>query len=148
MKKLQLNELRVGNYLKNTEKAPLKKDRLEVYGLECNKDINYSDHLTLGFLNDKGFFTSIIDYLEGIELTEQIILDLGFEYYKPLSHYRFVIDDVWFQIYNNEFGFSFTFVNLNSDESKEMPRKIVRYIHELQNLMFALSKHELKFKKD
>ena len=146
-KDLKLIDLRIGNYLKTKENAPVKRGQLEVYGLDSNKNANHLDLVSLGFINDHDFFTSILVYLEGIELTDQLILDLGFEFYKPLGHYRFVIEDVWYQIYKTEFGFMFTFVNLNQDETKEMPRRRVRFIHELQNLMFALSKYELKFKK-
>jgi hypothetical protein len=144
---LKLIDLRIGNYLKTKENAPVKRGQLEVYGLDSNKNANHLDLVSLGFVNDHDFFTSILVYLEGIELTEQLILDLGFEFYKTLGHYRIVIDDVWFQIYKTNFGFKFTFVNLNEDETKEMPRRTVTYIHELQNLMFVLSNQELKFKK-
>ena len=77
---LRLIDLRIGNYLKTKENAPVKRGQLEVYGLDSNKNANHLDLVSLGFINDHDFFTSILVYLEGIELTDQLILDLGFEF--------------------------------------------------------------------
>ena len=125
---MKANELRLGNLFieENT------KEIISVVGLEKDKVI-FS-----GMFLDKW-------QSKPIQLTKEILLQLGFEYYKPLDHYRIVINDVWYSIkleYNIE-GCLFTFVNLNCDETKEMPWIIVDYVHELQNLYFALTKLEL-----
>lgn len=84
-----------------------------------------------------------------IPITEEWLLKLGFEYYKPLDHYKIVINDVWYSIKSkhNFDGFWFTFVNLNLDETKEMPYKKVEFVHQLQNLFFTLADQELTIKR-
>ena len=75
-----------------------------------------------------------------IPLTEEWLLKFGFKFYEPLSHYRIVIDDVWYYV-NKDFYFSFC--NLKADESQHMPYKKLKYVHQLQNLYFALTGEEL-----
>lgn len=79
-----------------------------------------------------------------VRVTEELLLAFGFEFYKVLSHYRLIIDDVWYQIKINEKGeFIFSFTNLNYDETMYMPPKKIEFAHRLQNLMFELSNIEL-----
>lgn len=81
-----------------------------------------------------------------VKLNEEWLINLGFEFYEPLSHYRIVINDVWYQVKTNKEGhFIFSFINLNYDEINHMPPKIIEYVHRLQNLMFELSDIELTF---
>lgn len=78
-----------------------------------------------------------------IPLSEEILQKLGWEWYKPLAHWRYVVDDVWYQLYDRGDYFSFTFCNLNADESQEMPRVNIKTVHKLQNLMYAIYGVEL-----
>lgn len=126
---MNANELRIANYIKGINSP---------YESYTEVDLD----LFVGLYNE----TVNEDDLTPIILTEQWLLNLGFEYYKPLDHYRIVINDIWYSIkinHNLLVGFWFTFVNLNWDETKEMPYKKVDYVHELQNLFFALTNKEL-----
>lgn len=119
-----------------------------------NSKLLGTNHLVQGFIiknNKQYLYTDLQEsYLDledwqGIELKEEYILKLGFEWYKPLSHYRKVIDDVWYQIrYDKDFNrFYFSFCNLNFDERVSMPPIKIRSVHHLQNLFFELSNIEL-----
>jgi hypothetical protein len=83
-----------------------------------------------------------------VALTEDWLPKLGFEYYEPLNHYRIVINDIWYSVtlnYKGLDGFWFSFVNLNVDETQEMPMKKVGFVHKLQNLFLDISEVELEF---
>ena len=80
---------------------------------------------------------------EPIDLDISWVIKLGFEYYKPLRHYRMVIDDIWFEIRVKDDKFVFSFTNLNYDETNHMPPKTIKFVHKLQNLMYELIEKEL-----
>lgn len=87
-------------------------------------------------------------YIKPIPLTEDWLLKLGFEYYAPLSHYRIVINDIWYKVKITFDGqFLFSFINLNYDEVNHMPPKYIGTVHQLQNLYFSLTGEELILQK-
>jgi hypothetical protein len=85
------------------------------------------------------------DDVNYLPLSVDLLLAFGFEWYEPLKHYRIVIDDIWYSMTED---FKFSFVNLNYDETKEMPRKTIKYAHKLQNLFFEVSDVELEYNKN
>lgn len=92
-----------------------------------------------------------LDYIKPIPLTRTWLERLGFEFYKPLGHYRIVINDIWVQVNVNEIikgdpAFVFTFTNLNYDEVQHMPKKVLKYVHKLQNLFYEIMDVELPYK--
>jgi hypothetical protein len=130
---IQANELRIGNWVKYQFHDGLKEVKI------CSNDFKMLDDKNLNKYKER---------YEPIPLTEQELLNIGFEYYKPLGHYRIVIEDVWYSVHINYLGlkgFFFSFINLNADETESMPMKKVKYVHKLQNLFFELSSKELNY---
>jgi len=118
--KLTAQDLRIGNYVQFPA------------GTIYKVDILYDSYKSL-------------EYWKPIPLTEEWLLKLGFEYYKPLNHYRMVLNDIWFEIRVSDI-FVFSFTNLNYDEENHMPPKVIQRVHQLQNLYFALTGEELEIK--
>jgi hypothetical protein len=87
---------------------------------------------------------------EGIGLTGEILGKCGFEWYKPLGHWRLVKNELWFSITKMIFDepkeefLCFSYANLAWDEAQSMPPKIVKYLHQLQNLIYALTGEEIQ----
>jgi len=80
-----------------------------------------------------------------VELSEEILLKCPqFEFYERLKHYRFVLDDVWYQIKVYKDGLYFSFTNLNYDEKNHMPPKKLKHLHRFQNLFAELTDVELE----
>ena len=129
------NELRIGNLMERDGNI------LEVIRITKDGIINYKlVKKSQGMRVNNG---NVIP----ISLTKEWLLRLGFEWYELLRHYRIVINDVWYQIkIDKDSGFIFSFINLNWDESQQMPPKIIKYVHKLQNLFFELSGKELILK--
>ena len=131
---MKASELRIGNYVYYHDEE-----------IEKVKAIWY-DNTSECYLITTNLETKDASYIHvfsPIPLTEDWLLKLGFEYYEPLNHYRIVINDVWYSVSKDMF---FTFVNLNYDETKEMPRKKIEYVHQLQNLYWCLCGKELTLK--
>jgi hypothetical protein len=86
---------------------------------------------------------------EPIELTAEVLEKAGFEWYKPLGHWRIVKNELWFSVTKMLFDepkeecLCFSYANLAWDEAQSMPPKIVRYLHQLQNLFYCLTGNEL-----
>lgn len=121
---MNANELRYGNYIQRI--TPDSKEYIQV------------EKISKHFINGLG----VSAYLP-IPLIEEWLLKFGFEFYKPLSHYRLVYNDVWYQINHKDGVFMFSFVNLNYFESNYMPPKQIEYVHKLQNLFYELENKEL-----
>ena len=132
-------ELRIGNWIKYNNEIFWVQDISMFQGVYCS-------NLFKSIFDSFGiYFNKPIYLFEPVRLTVHILVELGFEYYEPLDHYKIVIDDVWYSviIHKELGGFWFSFVKLNADETQQMPLKKVEYIHKLQNLFFALSEQEL-----
>jgi hypothetical protein len=116
---MKATELRIGNYFKPDAldephfKAITAKDIVE--------------------LNDD----PLDDYYQPIELTEEWLLKFGFKQIKP-NHY-------WFKD-KNSLRFSLIDNNLHcsiGDDEYGVLYKMIKYVHELQNLYYALTNQEL-----
>ena len=136
--------LRVGNYL-CIDNLPSK---IEGFSSNDNSaDFKNKEYFKILFEHPKyksTYETFSDENVERLELNIKWLYDLGFEFYEVLSHYRIVINDVWYQIKITEKGdFIFSFTNLNYDEVNHMPPKRISFVDELQNLFFFLSGSEL-----
>ena len=114
--------------------------------------INYQFYKTLkqGFVTTVSPPVVVIDHsfkmkeenLIGVPLTEEWLLKFGFElrdgkYYKG----KYLIEDGISQYFNNGYSFRITIDNQNSTHASS-----VKYVHQLQNLYFALTGQELELK--
>lgn len=126
---IQPQELRIGNYV-----MCYSEHVSTVTTLWESKIVTTKDFSCLSVSSDE---------VSGIELTEEWLVKLGFEYYKPLNHHRITIGDVWYSV--NQKGY-FSFVNLAGDETATMPNTKVNSVHHLQNLFYSISGQELTTK--
>lgn len=131
LKMTETKELRLGNYvdLIKVHKKYLEKKGVDVSLFKVSQINRHAIHINNKARVDVGI-------LEPIPLTEKWILKLGFKYNSFTTFYE--LKDV--QIENEDvgtFAFYYKTFKINS----------LKYIHELQNLFFALTREELKLKK-
>jgi len=141
---MEANELRIGNYV-----------YLTADGHEDEPDLVKWDII------DYEYYTDKMDYIQPIPLTEEILLKCGFEVEKYIAtgdfylcgkkvisinrrSYKIIIsaDD-----YSN-WNFLVDSNYLYKDISREIKQNILpfQYLHQLQNLYFALTNQELEVK--
>jgi len=121
---MKASELRIGNYVN---------DRF-------NAEVTVCD-ITHGGINlNYGYPTISIDELIPIPLTEEWLLKFDFtrhhaDYSNGVIYIKNVPDNTEFEwgVYPNELGSGFQIKN----------RKLLKYVHQLQNLYFALTGEEL-----
>ena len=124
---IQANELRVGNWVNN-------------YGQYCFVlEIYKTNKVELGYFKDSiGFIRKLDDVgIKPIPITEDILLKCGF-YKDEDINYRYYFDFDWAVILAYDIDDNCIRIGDSWDFSK------VIYIHDLQNLYFALTKTELK----
>lgn len=128
---MQANELRVGNLLHYVNEPELVlPDVVEVESItEYGINLPVEDDISVSSV-DYNF-----DDLEGIPLTEEWLLKFGFQK-KDLGNFEHHFNGFPLQK-NQECFLYFTFNHRYRD---------VKYVHQLQNLYFALTGEELKLK--
>ena len=91
-------------------------------------------------LDTTEFGIGVVDWnnLKSIELTEEWLINLGFEQDTDIS-YR------WYHI-NGSLAYDLDDNCIRIDDTWEFGKR--QYVHELQNLFFALTNEELQFKTD
>jgi hypothetical protein len=83
------------------------------------------------------------DWIKPIPLTEQWLIEFGFEWYPPLRYWRICINDVIYSVQEHEGFYWLQYVNLGYDESMISCPVKIEYVHQLQNLYHALTGEEL-----
>lgn len=127
---MKTNDLRIGNYLKRNNKI------VKVNGLSRN-EVKYTD-------NDKGEIVYDIMFFQPIELTEELLVKIGFEKYdEAMNIYAFeneraivvyVLDRKLLKIEGVENGVLIDRnIRLNN----------VEHLHQLQNAYYCLTNEEL-----
>jgi hypothetical protein len=116
---MKTNELRIGNYLNG------KQGHVIVSEIRTNNSVKIHD-------NTSRFYVGIC--LIPIKITTEWLLKLGFEYNDNIGLYQNggfdvdIEDDVYCHFYMNDYGDWY---------------KYIEYVHQLQNLYFALTGEEL-----
>lgn len=137
---LKCSDLRIGNYLKYNSKI------VEVFGLRP-RYIEYYDE-------DEFLVGDNPEYFEPIELTEELLVKIGFELVntKRLAGYELVKElenNVYeffvFKIFDN----NDTLLNIRKQkgggfEYGEFTKRGIKYLHELQNAYYLLTNEELE----
>lgn len=134
---LKCTDLRIGNFLKRNNKI------VKVNGLSRN-EVKYTD-------NDKGEIVYDIMFFQPIELTEEVLVKIGFEKNKydwweyfpdREDEISILMTDNYTTIeYANLFHCPEDVTEVNYNSRLEFPRRI--YIHELQNSYYCLTGQEL-----
>ena len=122
---MKIEELRIGN-LVNYEQTTHK-----IISIESETNMTKSVWMSSPYLVKDTYYHDISE-LKPIDLSEQAVLNLGF---RRLDKYTFVCKGVF--IYHRKRGFVFGSVNRKC---------ILKSIHHLQNLYFALKQEELIYK--
>lgn len=124
---MKANELRIGN---------------KIFFIVCNKEDGKLDEykeITVGF-DDFEFIMGNSSLFKGIPLTEELLLRYGF--IQEENKYFFTNDTLSISI-----GICFHVLsNLGSGEAMIKTRNL-KYLHQLQNLYFALTNQELTLNK-
>ena len=136
------NDLRIGNWVQLTD--AWYKNHPQYYNepkMQKVKTFNYDYLLKTHYINSYD-----LSDLEPIPLTEKILLDCGFEQRKSLSSIEYFIG-------TNEvtYDWLFSITWLNHPESINAPnapfyrngRHTIYFLHQLQNLYYALTQKEL-----
>jgi hypothetical protein len=125
---MKINELRVGNWYKSVKwQVPVKCDLSDLYNLCANSDGAYDD-------------PPIDDMFEPILLTEEWLQKLGF--------HRIENGSFGSTSYNRPCWIKFSFTILIWDNGKFVydwngGNTMLNYVHQLQNLYYALTGEEL-----
>lgn len=137
---IDLQELRIGNYLYYDGKI------VHVTMLSCDIDDEYEE--TIGFCllgettHEKGGWNrSLANKLERIILTPELLTKAGFEKDRNGWNYPntfFSLTDQFYPCWLDRM--------LWPQDVKIFKDRSLKYLHELQNLFFALTGEELKFK--
>jgi hypothetical protein len=135
---MQINELRIGNWVRGENKYKKTEEFIKVESIHY-KGINVYDDTEYGHPVIEADYS--FEDLQPIPLTSELLEKCGFVLDKGVG--------VWFDKKEND-GFRFTFTLWDSYEggylfTREMPSNHIPvfYLHQLQNLYFALTGEEL-----
>ena len=139
MKKTTTSDLRLKNWLYESDKS---KFPMQVEGIG-------KDWIYLNFDGNEGdCFENTDKEIYPIPITKELIVKslnaepLGDDYSVKLGDYRYI----YFRI-NNDGYISIDFFNYDDNSENEICDGI-RYVHELQNLYYALTGNELKIERE
>ncbi|WFB67070.1 hypothetical protein [Chryseobacterium sp. WX] len=123
---MEANELVIGNWVYDC----FKNREVRVWGIESNHN-----QITVNYANGSGIYTEDLKYIEPIDLTEEWLINLGYETDCDISenpmHFRKDGHLIWKPA-------SLFYDDLYRIELKD--------VHQLQNLFFALKGKELTLK--
>lgn len=127
---MKVNEFRIGNWIY----IPQTKTNEQIGSIEENGRFTTKNY--------KSSYSSI-ECLKPISLTEKWLLKLGFQEH-PNDYYYLGGYKIRFDLDNdlNPIKFCFLFFDIGDWEME------IKYVHQLQNLYFALTCEELKIKED
>jgi len=135
---MQANELRLGNLIY----SPIEKEIVKLVAIEQG-----NRPITLGKMGTSSF--SGFDCLEPIPLTEEWLLKLGFQIRDKKYSLNYGGESMRFAILENDIRNPFILYfhgrfGYNLNEGRKNGDYCIEYVHELQNLYFALTKKELE----
>lgn len=138
---MEAKHLRIGNYIQDVN-HPERECIVFRLTSGCDYSIAYSYNKAF----EDSYAHQRMDALQPIPLTEDWLLRFGFDketrvgenkYYKD----RYLIENGISQFFDNGYSFRITTDNQNSTHAAS-----VKYVHQLQNLYFALTGTELELK--
>ena len=126
---IQLQEIRIGNLVFDKKRNRI----VTVWGIESNHD-----KIVVNYAHSLGVYSINLKHIEPITLTEEILLDLGFE--EKSKSKNFYLGNFRFNISKpvNYNGFIFC-------DGYDVITDRIKYVHQLQNLYFDLKGERLMF---
>ena len=140
---MKANELRIGNLVQTNYEGFINVVNINSEGFD------YIDFRKSGF---KAIGRIELEYVEPIPLTEEWLLKFGFKKWGRDDMPRTVsFELVWIKIFPaNSFcdfkGYGFMYYKKEESNSVESARVVIQYVHQLQNLYFALTGEESQLK--
>lgn len=133
---ISASELRIGNYVFDK----FRNREVLVWGIESNHD-----RIVVNYANGSGIYTVDLKDIEPIPLTEEWLLKFGFDKEIIDSNY---IRKVYYHIedFEVEFHGKRLCLRVESQSSVRYFAHHTLYVHQLQNLYFALTGEELQLK--
>jgi hypothetical protein len=140
---MKANELRIGNYIADRGNKEWQIDHWESINKLSAKS---NATMCMGILMETHPMTEYVDYIKPIPLTEEWLLKFGFTHqYKTKKGQDFFDRSInsEFQLYVN---LNDSRVSINKKYVGNVYSKKIQYLHQLQNLYFALTGEELTIK--
>lgn len=137
---MKASEIRIGSLIQLYRKAEDKEMSTHtVCGIENTPDIGWMVEI------EDGFYINVDKGIEPIPLTEEWLLKFGFENHKHCFKEYWQLNDFQLEIHGNKFVF-----RVDGGESAPYLTQFfahhTKYVHQLQNLVFALTGEELTIK--
>lgn len=136
---MEINELRIGNWVKVND---------PIFGVNTYKVATIRDNGIIT-LNDN--MSCLVDNIEPIELTGDILINIGFKKGYNEIYSKTIKDDfnecnVSYQnISDNKYSFV-AYEYKNGKLKRKMILDNIQYLHELQNVFFSFTNQELEIK--
>lgn len=136
---MEINELRIGNWVKVND---------PIFGVNTYKVATIRDNGIIT-LNDN--MSCLVDNIEPIELTGDILINIGFKKGYNEIYSKTIKDDFYeYNVsYQNVSDNKYSFVAYGY-KNGELKRQIIldniQYLHELQNVFFSFTNQELEIK--
>lgn len=121
---IQSNELRIGNIVENIHS----KRKVEIFEVLTTRILIKANPI---LRVTKSISTPLSGY-KGIEITPEVLNKCGLSNHQPSAYWKI---GKWFEIYDSEGVFTYDLFRGKKVE--------LHYLHQLQNLYFALSGEEL-----
>ena len=141
---MKANELRIGNYLH----FPFINKQVKVIGINAYEGIKGEILHKISLKNETDLYCERLDTLNPLPLTEEILLKCGFEKGSICYHNAFSLNVKKTDFYLRPsfidgfyWGFNMNPKKLDCELNDVMP---LQYLHQLQNLYFALTGTELE----
>lgn len=143
---MKIEELRIGNLI---QLSPEKDwypggDLTVVIESISNHGINYSNYPDCGI-----YWATLDNTFVGIPLTDEWFSNLGFDYHNENGSKwfcKFPSDPYNVVDISCENGEGYYLLYTDSEGYKHFQFEVIKYVHQLQNLYFALTGEELKIK--
>ena len=134
---MKTNELRIGNWVKVND---------PIFGVNTYKVATIRDNGIIT-LNDN--MSCLVDNIEPIELTGDILINIGFKkgyneiYSKTIKDDFYEYNVSYQNISDNKYSFV-AYGYKNGELKRKMILDNIQYLHELQNIFFSFTNQELE----
>ena len=131
---MDAKELRIGNYVY----FPFTKEVVKILGINAYETNSGKIENSISFMNGLNLYCEKLDKLQAIELTKEQLIDFGwesdYEKYDIICYINKILDIDNINYIKNKKQFYWNCWENTKD---------IKYVHELQNLYFALTGEEL-----
>jgi hypothetical protein len=147
---MKANELRIGNFVNGEveqEDGSTKLYTVKILAVDSTSSLGEGWDFLLESMTKTEEEIEVYEDLQPIPLTEEWLLRFGFENY---GVFRLKLsDDTYLRGHINSKGFNIALDEYDLIGDREtVSLRVIKYVHQLQNLVFSLTGEELKLKDD